>query len=577
MLVIICRWIVGAFLCLLSIGAFASHDYIAAFIVLACGFFALPLRKTRAKQSNQPPISSSPPIYTPMEDKKQTPMFVVQLNKSTNENDSRVDDTIIDVSGSDQKIRYDDFPIKVEVHVQTSPSNSGYPYEQPRLGDKYKQKLGLTTQEVSWLNKLWDPTNVFLAIEGCCMATIKLYLMVVKGINKELTKNGSSLAKEVAFFQEELKKSYTAVSWSYYDPSYVAERTQTDIYQTVFKRAEKAVRLAFGHKRQVTGEFPYSDQRLKAEFENRIGEKADRLIEQLSKQFEAPDEATEVLLNAQNVTRWKGPYEQLTKSFTDANKFLFIDGIHKLAQANCKNPSIENIFFEASKFIAKYDKEQSLKLYVHYLYHDLKSDKFDDRQLTKTIQKSLFKTDEQLHDFQLLVGELIKTNDLETALLRVGKIYQPKRKKIQLDKDLITEVQQQDRIAVELLNEYLQDDTEVNGESRTAIEAHNGTENEEVTIQIAPKQSPSSVGRFIRDIMLNKIQEAALLLFASRSFSIPQSEIEAYCKANNVFKNQLIDSINEACYEVIDDVLIEEDGDSYTIHESYYQKIAATC
>jgi len=41
-------------------------------------------------------------------------------------------------------------------------------------------------------------------------------------------------------------------------------------------------------------------------------------------------------------------------------------------------------------------------------------------------------------------------------------------------------------------------------------------------------------------------------------------------------KNQLVDSINESCYEVLDDVLIEEDGDTYTLNQNYYQKISCT-
>ena len=46
-------------------------------------------------------------------------------------------------------------------------------------------------------------------------------------------------------------------------------------------------------------------------------------------------------------------------------------------------------------------------------------------------------------------------------------------------------------------------------------------------------------------------------------------------KERGVFKNQLIDSINEACFETIDDVLIEEEEENYVIYEHYYQNILA--
>ena len=44
---------------------------------------------------------------------------------------------------------------------------------------------------------------------------------------------------------------------------------------------------------------------------------------------------------------------------------------------------------------------------------------------------------------------------------------------------------------------------------------------------------------------------------------------------NGMFKNQLIDSINEACQELLDgEALIEEDNENYIIEESYYNEIA---
>ena len=65
----------------------------------------------------------------------------------------------------------------------------------------------------------------------------------------------------------------------------------------------------------------------------------------------------------------------------------FIDGIIALEQTNQKNPNIENIFYDVSKFIAKYDKIQALKYYAKYIYYDLKSVKFDNKEFSKTIQK----------------------------------------------------------------------------------------------------------------------------------------------------------------------------------------------
>jgi hypothetical protein len=49
--------------------------------------------------------------------------------------------------------------------------------------------------------------------------------------------------------------------------------------------------------------------------------------------------------------------------------------------------------------------------------------------------------------------------------------------------------------------------------------------------------------------------------------------LETFAKSKGVFKNQLIESINEICYEILDDVLIEEEDEFYTINPDYYQKL----
>jgi hypothetical protein len=64
-------------------------------------------------------------------------------------------------------------------------------------------------------------------------------------------------------------------------------------------------------------------------------------------------------------------------------------------------------------------------------------------------------------------------------------------------------------------------------------------------------------------------------MFLKNNFSMPQIEIEEFAKSKGVFKNQLIESINESCYEILDDVLIEEEDDYYTIFPEYFQKISA--
>ena len=146
-----------------------------------------------------------------------------------------------------------------------------------------------------------------------------------------------------------------------------------------------------------------------------------------------------------------------------------------------------------------------------------------------------------------------------------------KRKKIQLNASTIEQVRQQDKGTVELLNEYLHDEIE-DDELTVKTEQVN---NKEIQLKIETKQEEEKSKVFIEGISLNEIQEEAIKLFFENSFSVSISRVEEYCKLKGAFKNQLIESINENCYETLDDVLIEEDDDNYVMNENYFKKISS--
>ncbi len=452
---------------------------------------------------------------------------------------------------------------------------SNYHNDEYLLGNKYAEKLELSAEEIAWLNKFWNPDNIFLSIEGCCIETIKLYLAALKELDKQLLDKQTSIEKEAQFFQSETIASvYKAhggniLQWDF---TYFNERAGGEVYKTIFRRAEIVVRELYTYKRKTSGDgdFPsLGNATLAQTFEDRLGQSVNSILQSLKTTVSDPTKTTEIKLNAEDKNRWKIKFEQLTEGFIEKKIEKFVKGVHSLEKLNEKNPKIENIFFEVSKFIAKYDKIQSLKFYIQYLYYDIKSDKIDNKQLTKTIQKNLFKNSEQLNDFNKVVAELIKTKNLETALNDVTKIYEQKRKKIQLNVTAIEEVEKQDEETVELLNEYLQDEYENANTSITAKEINS----EEIKIEITAKNDGES--QFANRIYLNKIQVETIDLFIVKSFTVPQTEIDEFCKLKGIFKNQLIDSINEVCYETLDDVLIEEDGETYIILENYYKKITA--
>lgn len=442
-------------------------------------------------------------------------------------------------------------------------------YDYWRLGSKYKTKLKLNDEEVKLLNKLWYPSNNFCSVEYCCVEILKLYITVIEELKASYIAEGTTIDAQFLAVADIIARKHFKYKNGSQNYKYCIETTTNEFYSHIFKHCENAVREYYGHKRKINTDTYYTTAEAKTEFETKIISKVSGLLPVLISKVSIPDEATDIELYSQNTNRWKIKFEELTTHYNEKPK-EFINSIVALGKLNKKNPSIENIFFEASKFIAKYDKESALSLYVHYIFHDLKSATFDNKQLTKTIQKSLFKTNEQLHDFEIIVSELIKDKDLEKALKNVSKVYEVKRKKIQLDTTSIKEVQQKHSGTVELLNEYLKDDFEDENNSIKSQEINN----EEIKIEITQKSEETSHSAFVRDLTFSPIHISALELFSKSNFSIPQSELEIFAKSKGIFKNQLIESINETCYDFLDDVLIEEEDDYYTINTNYFQRIS---
>lgn len=447
---------------------------------------------------------------------------------------------------------------------------SDYDPDAYKLGRLYKEKLNLNKQQVSWLNKFYNPSNVFLSIEGCCIATINYYLLILKELSKQLKKNDTALAKEIKLLKEQVSLYYKEESqyqWGSYEMGYYSSQIEGNLYLLIFKKAENIVRELFGHKRKVSTQFPY--QQIERIFEEKIDVVLIPIMEELKAEVSIPDYETQIELNAQNVNRWKLFFGQLKTKLKSDNQKEFMLGIADLEKVNQKNPNIEHIFYEASKAVAKQNQILALQYYAKYIYYDLKSKKIDNKPINNTLQKLLFKTDEQLSEFREIIGKLIQFGDLQAALEKITQIYEPKRKKIVLDTQAIKKVQQKHSGTVELLNQYL------TSEEPTSNSEVLDTKEKEVEITVTKVQTQEmSVSPFSQALLLTDIQKEVLFRISENDFSMTMDQIEAFAMAQGMFKNQLIDSINDSCAEFLDgEALIEEEDDSYIIEESYYNEL----
>lgn len=448
----------------------------------------------------------------------------------------------------------------------SSPYAYSYDPDSWKFGNRLKSRFKLTADEIKLLNRLPGQANNFLDIEYCLEETVRFFLRVVRRLEAELESQGGfdRTIEEVYDVVARKQHRYRKGSTNY--NSYLA-MAREDLYDTVFRYCENAYREFVGHKRKLAIDGYYTGE-AKAALEERLISGLRPIVSEEVNNVRRPDHAFELELNRQNTTRWKAQFDELKNKAETLSADQFLDAVMTLASLNERNPSRENIYFEASKTLARRDRQRSLEMYIHYVHADLRSEKFDNKALTKTIQKCLFQNTEQLQSFEKIIADLIHSKDLTKALAAIPEIYAEKRKRIRLNRKAITEVREKHHGTVELLNEYLQDDFE---DEHTTIHMRSATD-DELSIEISAKNAVEETSR-ASGVGFNSQQIALIELFERGGYSMDNSDVEQFAREHGLFKGQLIESINDACFEILDDVLIIEESDELVVDPDYLRKI----
>ncbi|CAL1518007.1 tellurite resistance TerB C-terminal domain-containing protein [Chitinophaga sp. MM2321] len=436
------------------------------------------------------------------------------------------------------------------------------------LGSKHKKTLNLDKASEKLLNRIWYQGNNFYDLEFCQLEIIKLFLAVLKGLQLRYNSEQQTVEQQFQIVADVIARKQYKYRLNSNNYKYCIQSTINELYIFIFKHCENAIRELYGHKRKLSID-NYSILEVNLQLEERILSKIREIIPKEILHTKIPDEQTEIELNTKNTTRWKSKLSELEGMLGSKNSVWFLEEVACLGKLNKNNPSIENIFFEASKILSKRDRAVSLILYTHYIFHDLNSKTFDNKPIAKTIQRNLFDNDEQALEFESIINNLIKTKNLKVAIDNASRLYLPKRKRIQLDIGTIKDVNRKYKGTVELLNELLQDESAID-------------ESLADSYSIEPIEFPSSNHTVhsaedeivpVHKVELNAAQSGLLQIFLKNSWSVAQVDINTYAKSIGMFSNQLIESVNDVCFELIDDLLIEEDDDFYVINENYYQNI----
>lgn len=124
----------------------------------------------------------------------------------------------------------------------------------------------------------------------------------------------------------------------------------------------------------------------------------------------------------------------------------------------------------------------------------------------------------------------------------------------------------------ELENEFISEDTSIRE-----------TDHEELKIKSVPESMNSNSVTISPSIALDPFHIEMLELFEKSApessthkdyFEVSARDLDKFAESNEMFKNQLIDQINDICSKLLDDeALIKEDGENFVIYKPYCEKI----
>lgn len=443
-----------------------------------------------------------------------------------------------------------------------------------RLGASFKDKLNLNKEEVELLNNINYYSNPFFNIEFISLEIVKLFLATLKELKEKYKKEKTTLEEVVNEVSEVITRKHFNFRTGSQNFRMSMRETPKSIYEIILKMTENAVREQYDYKKRIsiTSYKPIPQ----VELATKILNKVERILSAFILTIKPLDAEADKELFDTDTQRWKIKFEELKANFD--NKTIsteeFLKEFVALSLLNENNVvSHKNMFFDAAKYMVFHDKEMAVSLYIYYLFYDMGFET-KTKTLTKKEQKELFQNKDQEGKFEEIKNELLQRAALKTALQKVPSIYYVERKKITLDMTSIKEVQQQHSETVEILNEYLKDEKDEikpKKEVKKEIPKLKAKKETQKPTKKAETKKQSSTNYF-SELQLTEIQKTVLDYFAKNKFSISQQEFEKLATQNGMFKNQLLESINEKCFEILDDVLIEEE-ENYTIYETYYQKL----
>lgn len=180
-------------------------------------------------------------------------------------------------------------------------------------------------------------------------------------------------------------------------------------------------------------------------------------------------------------------------------------------------------------------------------------------------------------EFTDIIDRYVTDHDVAKAKAAIADLFTVKAKTLAIDTSVIASKAAQQQQTADMLAEILrQEDAEEPAE--TLIEP---AEEAPVEVEPAPaEEAPKAEGATLEAPVLaegavafSEHQQDLLNYFVQHGYRCACDEVLDYIQGFGEFGELFIDTLNELCYDILDDNLIEQEDDEYVINEDYYHKL----
>lgn len=463
-----------------------------------------------------------------------------------------------------QKMREIDYKEGLDRLERTTPNNIVPDYQAWDWKNRSIKVLSLGKEDAKLLDDFYINQNNFVGIEFCSLEIVKLYIIVRKSLIVSYRSNNLNVKDQFAIVLDLVARKQYNYRYNSQNYKYVLENNNQLVFAYIFKYCENKIRKLYDYKTLNLLQ-SYHEEVLISLTDNVVSFIENDITKHLD-QVKKPDQETEQRLNSQVTTRWKLKLQLTTEYYQQIGKNAFLAEVNDILDQNVKNPSLETIYYELFKFLTPLDKQLAFEYFLRYTNQNLTTRTLVLKSMPQNLIKKLFSTPElQSRYFKIIMSLMKRDITIDNSLEEIKNFFLPQRKKIILNTQAIKQVEQQHSGTVEVLNEYLKDEENTEATIIT-LTTQEGTDNQRYF-------TVKSVESELYCFNTNKNEEALLHLFKENNFTVSSDQMDTFCKIFGHISGTLINNLNENCYDVIDDLLIETSETNYTINQTYYHQI----